>query len=120
MLLRFDLANGHRQRTLGNGRPQGDEMAALQPTAPVTLHERVLAMMPAMDGGLFMATAEGVVRIDPATGGWRDTGLKGRLHELMGTSAPSGPVWGGREPGQPVANDYPSDWGSCWPVLQPH
>lgn len=95
-------------------------LAALQPMAPVTLHERVLAMMPAMDGGLFMATAEGVVRIDPATGGWRDTGLKGRLHELMGTSAPSGPVWGGREPGQPVANDYPSDWGSCWPVLQPH
>ncbi len=106
----YDLATGEHSIAL----------AELQPMAPVTLHERVLAMMPSMDGGLFLATAEGVVGINLATGGWRATGMRGRLDELMGTSVPSGPVWGGREPGQPMANDQPSDWGGLWPVLQPH
>lgn len=95
-------------------------LADLQPMAPVPLHERVLAMMPAMDGKLFLATREEVISINLLTGGWMANGVCGRLDELLGTDVPSGPVWGGREPGQPMASDHQPEWGNCGTVLQPH
>lgn len=70
----------------------------LQPMAPNLLHERVIAMMPGLDGGFFVAAADGILRLNPATGGWVDTGVRGQLSKLVAPSAEARTRWGGREP----------------------
>lgn len=73
----------------------------LLPMAPEILHDRVIAMMPALDGGLFVATADGILRLDPATGGWVDTGVRTQLSDLVAPCPATRTPWGGREPDAP-------------------
>lgn len=70
----------------------------LQPMAPEILHDRVIAMMPALDGGFFVATADGILRLNPATGGWVDTDVRARLSGLAAPCPAAHTPWGGREP----------------------
>lgn len=85
-----------------------------------SVHDRVLAMMPAMDGALFLATAHGMVRLDIATGRWTDLGLRGRLGELMGPGVPPGPQWGGREPGRAATEEPLPTWQSPLATVPAH
>lgn len=73
-------------------------LEALQPMAPETVHERAIAMMPALDGAMFVATADGILRLNLSTGGWTDTRVRAKLAALVTQVSPAHPSWGGREP----------------------
>lgn len=73
---------------------------SLQRMPQASLHDRAIAMMPALDGGLFVATVDGIVRLNLASGDWAHTGVRARLAHQMPTSMTGPGSWGGREPGE--------------------
>lgn len=92
----------------------------LQPMAPQMLHDRVIAMMPSLDGGFYLATADGILRLNPATGGWVDTGVRAGLARLVAPCPSEHTAWGGREPRPPVLHDRCADGCGVAPALSGH